>query len=148
MLTNQKKQRTRNITSREEFRSNYNQTCGVGSGFENDNNKNIHFKIEIMKLIREMNDLMDQNAKTFHTRIDQISMEPPVLKGIDSKKYTHLLLKPNTSLELIPKRFKSWIFQYDRTSDPHEHITTYTMVVNGNDLAPHVMEFVLQKKFN
>ncbi|XP_070055292.1 uncharacterized protein [Nicotiana tomentosiformis] len=37
--------------------------------------------------------------------------------------------------------------KYDRMSDPQEHITTYTTVVNGNDLAPHEIEFVLLKKF-
>nr|XP_009760624.1 PREDICTED: uncharacterized protein LOC104212948 [Nicotiana sylvestris] len=37
--------------------------------------------------------------------------------------------------------------KYDRTSDPHEHIATYTTVVKGNDLAPHEIESVLLKKF-
>ncbi|XP_070049025.1 uncharacterized protein [Nicotiana tomentosiformis] len=37
--------------------------------------------------------------------------------------------------------------KYDRTLDPHEHITTYTTTVNGNDLAPHEIESVLLKKF-
>ncbi|XP_009605952.2 uncharacterized protein [Nicotiana tomentosiformis] len=37
--------------------------------------------------------------------------------------------------------------KYDGTSDPQEHITTYTTTVKGNDLAPHEIEFVLLKKF-
>ncbi|XP_070034796.1 uncharacterized protein [Nicotiana tomentosiformis] len=37
--------------------------------------------------------------------------------------------------------------KYDGTSDPHEHITTYTTTVKGNDLAPHKIESVLLKKF-
>ncbi|XP_070049130.1 uncharacterized protein [Nicotiana tomentosiformis] len=37
--------------------------------------------------------------------------------------------------------------KYDGTSDPHEHITTYTMAVKENDLAPHEIVSVLLKKF-
>ncbi|XP_070057126.1 uncharacterized protein [Nicotiana tomentosiformis] len=37
--------------------------------------------------------------------------------------------------------------KYDGTSDPQEHITTYTMAVKENDLAPHEIESVLLKKF-
>ncbi|XP_019226712.1 PREDICTED: uncharacterized protein LOC109208126 [Nicotiana attenuata] len=37
--------------------------------------------------------------------------------------------------------------KYDWTSDPQEHITTYTTVEKGNDLAPHEIESVLLKKF-
>ncbi|XP_019261483.1 PREDICTED: uncharacterized protein LOC109239385 [Nicotiana attenuata] len=37
--------------------------------------------------------------------------------------------------------------KYDGTSDPHEHITTYTVAVKGNYLAPHEIETVLLKKF-
>ncbi|XP_070032417.1 uncharacterized protein [Nicotiana tomentosiformis] len=37
--------------------------------------------------------------------------------------------------------------KYDGTSDPQEHITTYTTTVKGNDLAPHEIESVLLKKF-
>ncbi|XP_075095294.1 uncharacterized protein LOC142173573 [Nicotiana tabacum] len=37
--------------------------------------------------------------------------------------------------------------KYDGTLDPQEHITTYTIAVKGNDLAPHEIESVLLKKF-
>ncbi|XP_070036715.1 uncharacterized protein [Nicotiana tomentosiformis] len=37
--------------------------------------------------------------------------------------------------------------KYDGTLDPQENITTYTMVVKGNDLAPHEIESVLLMKF-
>nr|XP_009777583.1 PREDICTED: uncharacterized protein LOC104227123 [Nicotiana sylvestris] len=37
--------------------------------------------------------------------------------------------------------------KYDGTSDPHEHITTYTTTVKENDLAPHEIESMLLKKF-
>ncbi|XP_019233690.1 PREDICTED: uncharacterized protein LOC109214250 [Nicotiana attenuata] len=37
--------------------------------------------------------------------------------------------------------------KYDGTSNPREHITSYTTAVKGNDLAPHYIESVLLKKF-
>nr|XP_009770530.1 PREDICTED: uncharacterized protein LOC104221218 [Nicotiana sylvestris] len=37
--------------------------------------------------------------------------------------------------------------KYDGTSDPREHITTYTTTVKGNDLAQHEIKSVLLKKF-
>ncbi|XP_075101934.1 uncharacterized protein LOC142177357 [Nicotiana tabacum] len=37
--------------------------------------------------------------------------------------------------------------KYDGTSNPQEHITTYTTAVKGNDLAPHEIESVLLKIF-
>ncbi|XP_070055109.1 uncharacterized protein [Nicotiana tomentosiformis] len=80
--------------------------------------------------------------------MDQISGAPPVLKGPDSKKYTQLLFTPSATPELIPKRFKMpYVLKYDGTSDPQEHITTYTTVMKGNDLAPHDIESFLLKKF-
>ncbi|XP_016506223.1 uncharacterized protein LOC107824009 [Nicotiana tabacum] len=39
------------------------------------------------------------------------------------------------------------VSKYDRTSDPHKHITTYTAAVKGNDLDPHEIESVLLKIF-
>ncbi|XP_070048551.1 uncharacterized protein [Nicotiana tomentosiformis] len=37
--------------------------------------------------------------------------------------------------------------KYDETSDPREHITTYTTSVKGNDLAPQEIESILLKTF-
>jgi len=37
--------------------------------------------------------------------------------------------------------------KYDETSQLHEHITTYTTTVKGNNLASHEIESVLLKKF-
>ncbi|XP_070034949.1 uncharacterized protein [Nicotiana tomentosiformis] len=37
--------------------------------------------------------------------------------------------------------------KYDGTSDPQEHITTYTMTVKVNDLVQHEIEYVLLKTF-
>nr|XP_016460360.1 PREDICTED: uncharacterized protein LOC107783848 [Nicotiana tabacum] len=79
--------------------------------------------------------------------MDQIPGAPPMLKGSDSRKYTQLLFKPSATPELILKRFKmSNMPKYDGTSDPQEHITTYTTAVKGYDLAPHKIESVLLKK--
>lgn len=120
---------------------------GTSSGSGN-NNLSDPFKIEFMRFMREMNEHMEQNAKEFHARMDQITGAPPVLKGLDSKKYTKLLFKPSATLELIPKRFKmSDIPKYDRNSNPSEHITTYTTAVKGNDLVQHEIESVLLKMF-
>ncbi|XP_070014413.1 uncharacterized protein [Nicotiana sylvestris] len=83
-----------------------------------------------------------------NTRMDQIPGTPPVLKGPDSKKYTQLPYKPSAATNLIPKRFKMpEVPKHDGTSDPQEHITTYTMAVKENDLAPHEIEYVQLKKF-
>nr|XP_016444205.1 PREDICTED: uncharacterized protein LOC107769496 [Nicotiana tabacum] len=70
------------------------------------------------------------------------------VKGSDSKKYTQLPFKPSAAPELIPKRFKAEYTKYDGTSNPQEHIMTYTTLVQGNDLAQHEIEFVLLKKFS
>lgn len=39
------------------------------------------------------------------------------------------------------------IQKYDGTLDPQDYITTYTMAVKGNELAPHEIESVLLKNF-
>lgn len=71
-----------------------------------------------------MNEQVDQNAKEFHARMDQIPGALPVLKGSDSKTYTQFPFKPSVTPELIPNRFKMPdITKYDETSDPKEHIT-------------------------
>ncbi|XP_070034988.1 uncharacterized protein [Nicotiana tomentosiformis] len=81
------------------------------------NNENDQFKNELLRFMRKVSACMDQ-----------ILGAPPVLKGPDSKKYTQLPYKPSVVPELIPKRFKMpEVPKYDGTSDPHEHITTYTM---------------------
>ncbi|XP_070034871.1 uncharacterized protein [Nicotiana tomentosiformis] len=83
-----------------------------------------------------------------NARMDQIPGVPPVLKGPDPKKYTQLMYMPSVAPELIPKRFKIHeVPKYDGTSDPQDHITTYTIAIKGNDLAPHEIESVLLKKF-
>lgn len=70
------------------------------------------------------------------------------MKGPDPKEHTQLSFKPSARPELVLKRFKMLnIPKYDGTSDPQEHITTYTMSVKGNDLARHEIKTILLKKF-
>nr|XP_009622700.1 uncharacterized protein LOC104114060 [Nicotiana tomentosiformis] len=86
--------------------------------------------------------------RKINARIDQISGTALVLKGPNSKKYTQLPFKPSATPELIPKQFKvPNVLKYDETSDPQDHITTYTTAMKGNNLAPHEIESVLLKKF-
>lgn len=59
---------------------------------------------------------------------------------------TGMSFKSSATPEMIPKRFKMLdIPEYDGTSDLQEHITTYTIVVKGNNLAQHEIESVLLK---
>lgn len=92
---------------------------------------------------------MDQNAKEFHARMDQIPGAPPVLKGPDSKKYMQLPFKQSAAPEFILKKFKMPdIPKYDGTSDPQECITTYTRVVKGNDLASVTTQNLTKSQWN
>ncbi|XP_070054370.1 uncharacterized protein [Nicotiana tomentosiformis] len=130
--TNQTTRSVDNNTPRGEVGSD-----GAGGSRSGLNNDNDPFKEELLWFMKEVNASMDQ-----------ILVAPPVLKGPNSKKYIQLPYKPSAAPELIPKRFKMpEVPKYDGTSDPHEHITTYTIVGKGNDLAPHEIESVLLKKF-
>ncbi|XP_070032591.1 uncharacterized protein [Nicotiana tomentosiformis] len=92
--------------------------------------------------------VVDAFMREVNARMDQISGVPLILKGLDSKKYTQLPHKSSATPELIPKRFKMLEMpKYDGTSNPQEHITTYTTAVKGNDLAPHKIESVMLKTF-
>ncbi|XP_070032068.1 uncharacterized protein [Nicotiana tomentosiformis] len=110
---------------------------GAGGSRSGINNDNDPFKEEHLRFMKEVN-----------ARMHQIPDAPPVLKDPNSKKYVQLSYNPSAAPELIPKRFKMpEVPKYDGTSDPQEHITTYTTIVEGNDLAPHKIESVLLKKF-
>ncbi|XP_019266223.1 PREDICTED: uncharacterized protein LOC109243704 [Nicotiana attenuata] len=66
----------------------------------------------------------------------------------DDADEEHVVDAPSTATELIPKWFKMpEVPTYDGTSDPQEHITSYTTAVIGNDLAPHEIESVLLTRF-
>ncbi|XP_019246703.1 PREDICTED: uncharacterized protein LOC109226379 [Nicotiana attenuata] len=130
------KQRRGSITTTPRGEVGFDRAEGNGGGPGN-NKENDPFKTKLMRFMREIN-----------ARMNQIPGAPPVPKGPDSKNYTQLPFKPSATPELIPKRFKMPdVPKYDGTSDPQEHITTYTTAVKGNDLAPHDIESVLLKKF-
>ncbi|XP_070032636.1 uncharacterized protein [Nicotiana tomentosiformis] len=132
VLANQTTQRIDNNTPRGEVGSG-----GAGGSISGLNNENDSFKDELLRFMREVN-----------VRMDQIPGTPLVLKGLNSKKYVQLSYKPSAAPVLILKHFKMpKVPKYDGTSDPREHITTYTTAVKQNDLAPHEIEYVLLKTF-
>ncbi|XP_070019869.1 uncharacterized protein [Nicotiana sylvestris] len=64
------------------------------------------------------------------------------------KKYSQQPWKPSVAPLPIPKKFKMPdIPKYDGTTDPRDHITTFTTGVKGNDLTKQEIESVLVKKF-
>ncbi|XP_070054633.1 uncharacterized protein [Nicotiana tomentosiformis] len=49
---------------------------------------------------------------------------------------------------MIPKKFRMHeIPKYNRTTDPNEHVTSYTCAIKGNDLEDDEIECVLLKRF-
>lgn len=80
--------------------------AGGTDGGSRNNNLSDPFKTELVRFMREMNELANQNTKEFHARMDQTSSASPVLKGPGSKKYTQLSFKLSAIPELIPKRFR------------------------------------------
>ncbi|XP_070010896.1 uncharacterized protein [Nicotiana sylvestris] len=62
--------------------------------------------------------------------------------------YSQQPWKPSVAPLPIPKKFKMPdIPKYDGTTDPRDHITTFTIGVKGNDLTKQDIESVLVKKF-
>ncbi|XP_070003459.1 uncharacterized protein [Nicotiana sylvestris] len=75
--------------------------------------------------------------------IEQILGVPPVIKGVDVDKYSQQPWKPSAAPLPIPKKFKmSDISKYDGTTDPRDHVTTFTTGVKGNDLTKQEIESV------
>ncbi|XP_070003461.1 uncharacterized protein [Nicotiana sylvestris] len=90
----------------------------------------------------------DKKVETYNSRVDQIPGAPPILKGVDSKKFVQKSFSQSAAPKPIPKKFRMPdIPKYNRTTDPNEHITTYTCVIKGNDLEDDEIEYVLLKKF-
>ncbi|XP_070020210.1 uncharacterized protein [Nicotiana sylvestris] len=90
----------------------------------------------------------DKKAETYNSRVDQILGSPSILKGVDSKKFVQKPFPSSAALKPIPKKFKMPnLPKYNRTSDPNEHVTTYTCAVKGNDLKDDEIESILLKKF-
>ncbi|XP_075113214.1 uncharacterized protein LOC142182673 [Nicotiana tabacum] len=90
----------------------------------------------------------DKNMETCNLRVDQISGAPPILKGLDSKKFVQKIFPQSAAPKPIPKKFRMRdIPKYNGTTDPNEHITTYTCGIKGNYLEDDEIESVLLKKF-
>nr|XP_016462984.1 PREDICTED: uncharacterized protein LOC107786064 [Nicotiana tabacum] len=89
----------------------------------------------------------DKKVETYNSRVDQISGAPPILKGVDSKKFVQKLFPTNAAPKPIPKKFRMPdLLKYNGTPDPNEHVTSYTCTVKGNDLKDGEIESVLLKK--
>ncbi|XP_070010518.1 uncharacterized protein [Nicotiana sylvestris] len=89
-----------------------------------------------------------KQLKEQNERIEQIPGVPPVIKGVDVDKYSQKPWKPSAAPLPIPKKFKMPdISKYDGTTDPRDHVTTFTTGVKGNDLTKQEIESVLVKKF-
>lgn len=79
-------------------------------------------------------------------RVDQIPGAPPIFKWMDSKKFMQKPFPPSASPKPIPKTFcMPDIPKYNATTDPNEHITTYTYGIKGSDLEDDENKFVLLK---
>ncbi|XP_070055301.1 uncharacterized protein [Nicotiana tomentosiformis] len=90
----------------------------------------------------------DKKVETYNSRIDQIRGAPPILKGLDSRKFVQKPFPPNESLKSVPKKFRMLeIPKYNRTTNPNEHVTSYTCAIKGNYLEDDEFESVLLKKF-
>nr|XP_009761108.1 PREDICTED: uncharacterized protein LOC104213323 [Nicotiana sylvestris] len=84
----------------------------------------------------------------YNSRVDRISGEPPVLKGLDAKKFEQNSFPQSAAPKPIPKKFSMPdIPKYNGMSDPNEHIISYTCRIKGNDLTDDEIEPVLLKTF-
>ncbi|XP_019231101.1 PREDICTED: uncharacterized protein LOC109211954 [Nicotiana attenuata] len=73
---------------------------------------------------------------------------PPILKGLDSKKFGQKPFLQSASQKPVPKKFRMPdIPKYNGTTNPNEHITTYTCGIKRNDLEDDEIESVLLKTF-
>lgn len=106
---------------------------------------------EIAKLLEELTKRVETNDKkveTYNSRVDQIPGAPPMIKGLYSKKFVQKPFSSSAALKAIPKKFcMPEIPKYNRTTDPNEHITSYTYAIKGNDLEDDEIESVLLKTF-
>ncbi|XP_019257821.1 PREDICTED: uncharacterized protein LOC109236046 [Nicotiana attenuata] len=84
----------------------------------------------------------DKKVETYNSRVDQIPGAPPVLEGLDAKKFVQKPFSPSAAPKPIPKKFHMpEIPKYNGTTDPNEHVTSYTCVIKGNDLEGDEIEF-------
>ncbi|XP_070030004.1 uncharacterized protein [Nicotiana sylvestris] len=113
---------------------------------------------QIIKMLEELTKRVESGEKkieanekkveTYNFRVDPIPGAPPILKGLDSKKFVQKSFPPSTAPKSIPKMFRTpEIPKYNGTTDPNEHVTSYTYAIKGNDLEDNEIESVLLKKF-
>ncbi|XP_070049816.1 uncharacterized protein [Nicotiana tomentosiformis] len=89
----------------------------------------------------------DKKVKTYNSRVNQIPGVPPMLKGLDSKKFVQKPFSPSAAPNPIPKKFHMpKIPKYNGITYPNEHVTSYTCAIKGNDLEDDEIESVLLKK--
>ncbi|XP_070050609.1 uncharacterized protein [Nicotiana tomentosiformis] len=90
----------------------------------------------------------DKKVQTYNSRVDQIPGAPPILKGLDSKKFMQKPFPSSAAPKPIPKKFRMpEIPKCNGTTDPNEHATSYTCATKGNDLEDDEIKSVLLKKF-
>nr|XP_009773049.1 PREDICTED: uncharacterized protein LOC104223326 [Nicotiana sylvestris] len=96
----------------------------------------------IMKMLEELTKLIESGEKkieannkkmeTYNSRVDKIPGVPPILKGLDSKKFMQKPFPPGAAPKPIPKKFRVLeIPKYNGTTDPNEHVTSYTWLSKG-----------------
>ncbi|XP_070035214.1 uncharacterized protein [Nicotiana tomentosiformis] len=67
---------------------------------------------------------------------------------MDSKKFVQKPFPPSGAPKPILKKFRMpEIPKYNGTTDPNEHVISYTCAIKGNDLEDDDLESVLLKKF-
>ncbi|XP_070013204.1 uncharacterized protein [Nicotiana sylvestris] len=90
----------------------------------------------------------DKKIKTYNSKVDQIPGAPPVLKGLDLKKFIQRSFPEEAAPKPIPKKFRMpELPKYNGTTDPNEHATAYAYAIKGNDTKNDEIESVLLKKF-
>nr|XP_009775766.1 PREDICTED: uncharacterized protein LOC104225621 [Nicotiana sylvestris] len=90
----------------------------------------------------------EKKVETYNSRVNRILGAPPILKGLDSKKFIQKPFLPSAAPKPIQKRFCMHdIPIYNGTTDSNEHVTSYKCAIKGNALEDDEIESVLLKKF-
>ncbi|XP_070046301.1 uncharacterized protein [Nicotiana tomentosiformis] len=88
----------------------------------------------------------NKKVETYNYRVDQIPGAPPILKGLDSRKFVQKSFPPSAAPKPIPKKFcMPEIAKYNGTTDLNEHVTSYTCAIKANNLEDDEIESVLLK---
>lgn len=88
---------------------------------------------ELTKIIKSGENKIEANNKkviTYNSGVDQIPGAPPILKGMDSKKFVQKSFPSSAAPKPIPEKFrKPYIPKYNGTTDPNEYVTSYTCTI-------------------